>query len=209
MANDSKDSEEKSPSNRTITSVSESNVRPLADSEIESLQQALGQPIDRDYLIHWMSESIGDVVRLSNLPTPRQLRTDLTRMARDGRQWIRCAREFTKLFSPAQRIRFERLEMAASHFCEGVDAFASDLANSVRSGRPQRQISLRAFIDRMIGIAKKAGVRPICRRYIRGNRIILFGGRLQGEHELFKSSRVMCQLFQKLFVDFGATFVFG
>ena len=63
-------------------------IRPLTEAEIELLERSLGRPVDRNSLVHWVSQSIRDVVRLTDLPTARQCRDALLVVVRDGREWI-------------------------------------------------------------------------------------------------------------------------
>jgi hypothetical protein len=122
-----------------------------------SLERALGKPVDRQYLAYWVSEAIRDVVKLSMLPTARQLRTDLTRMARDGRQWLRHVSDYYELFSPRQRAELDQLLLGADVFLANVDFMAAQAAEMINAGRPRTHFGLLAFLDRMIGIAKWAG----------------------------------------------------
>ena len=113
-------------------------IRPLAEDELQRLERALGKSVDRQYLAYWVSEAIRDVVKLSMLPTARQLRTDLTRMARDGRQWLRHVDEYYDTFSPRQRAELDQLRTAADAFLESVDFMAAQVAASIKAGRPAR-----------------------------------------------------------------------
>ena len=61
------------------------DMRPLKDTEIADLETALGKPIDRHYLVYWVSRAIDDVVRFSSQPTPRAARDELSKIAREGR----------------------------------------------------------------------------------------------------------------------------
>jgi hypothetical protein len=134
--------------------------RPLTDVELQRLESALGKSVDRQYLQHWISVAIRDVARLSFLPTPRQLRIDLIRLAREGRQWLRHAIEHSDTFSPRQRMELDQLLAAAEAFLEGLDFMAAQAAASTKAGRPRTHVGLLAFLDRMIGIAKRARVWP-------------------------------------------------
>jgi hypothetical protein len=136
------------------------SLRPLTEEELDGLQRCLGRPVDRSYLKHWLSTAIADVVRLSVLPSPREVRTDLTRMAREGRQWLRHINECSELFSPRMQSELEDLARTTEAFCQSADAMAGDLAKSVKAGRPQTPFALRAFLGRLIGIAKRARVLP-------------------------------------------------
>ena len=135
-------------------------IRPLAEDELQRLERALGKSVDRQYLAYWVSEAIRDVVKLSMLPTAHQLRTDLTRMARDGRQWLRHVDEYYDTFSPRQRAELDQLRTAADAFLESVDFMAAQAAASIKAGRPRTHFGLLAFLDRMVGIAKRTKVLP-------------------------------------------------
>jgi len=50
-------------------------IRALTETEIESLEQALGKPVDRKYLDYWISQSIADAVTLARQPTARNCGT--------------------------------------------------------------------------------------------------------------------------------------
>src|SRR5579872_6953228 len=84
------------------------NIRPLTEAEIERLERALGKPIDRSFLTHWLSVAIEDTVRLSTQPTAKEFSSDLRRMARHGRQWLRGVDEY---FNAVFRRRSSTLEL--------------------------------------------------------------------------------------------------
>ena len=86
---------------------STTDIRPLTQTEIERLEDAFGGSVDRAYLVHWVSDGIADVVRLSALPTQRELRADLVRIAREGRQWLRRVREYSDIFPLRERVELE------------------------------------------------------------------------------------------------------
>lgn len=135
-------------------------LRPLTEEEIDGLQRCLGRPVDRTYLRHWVSTAIADVVRLSVLPSPRQVRADLEHMGQEGREWLQHINERSELFSPRMHSEFDDLVKAAEAFCQSVDVVATDLAKSVKAGRPQTPFALRAFLNRLKGVAKRARVLP-------------------------------------------------
>jgi hypothetical protein len=68
---------------------SDFTLRALTDEEIERLKKALRKPIDRSYLVHWVSQAIRDVAKLSTLPRLGVVRDDVLRVARAGRM-IAC-----------------------------------------------------------------------------------------------------------------------
>jgi hypothetical protein len=150
-------------SDRCFLAKSRPNIRPLSEAELERLESALGKPVDRQYLTHWVSEATRDVARLSILPTPQQLNMDLRRMARDGRRWLREASEYSTIFNAAQRGALDRLVEAANPFFDSIDALAAQAAAATKAGRPRTPFGLTAFLDRMIGIAKQAKVLPALR----------------------------------------------
>jgi hypothetical protein len=68
---------------------SDINLRALTDEEIKQLEEALVKPVDRNYLVHWVSQATRDVVRLStNQPSLGDCRDDVLRIIRDGRKWL-------------------------------------------------------------------------------------------------------------------------
>ena len=92
------------------------------------MESALGKPIERQYLVYWVSEAMRDVARLSVMPTPQQLNIDLRRMVRDGRRWFREVTEYSAMFSPAQRRALDRLLVDATPFFDGIDVLAAEAA---------------------------------------------------------------------------------
>jgi hypothetical protein len=136
------------------------NIRPLAEHEIELLETAIGQSLDRDYLVHWVSEAIRDVVRLSDMPSPREYRDALLQIADDGRRWLRRIHKFRGGKFLPRRIDLEEVTSVVARFCDSVDSFAEQLGTSIKRGHPRTPFALEAFLDRMIGIAKRARVLP-------------------------------------------------
>jgi hypothetical protein len=147
-------------SDQFVPPKSEPDIRPLSEAELKRLESALGKPVERQFLAHWVSEATRDVARLSVLPTPQQLNIDLGRMARDGRGWLRQAAKYSAIFSPAQRSALDHLVRVATRFFDSIDVLAAQAATSTKAGRPRTPFGLLAFLDRMIGIAKKAKVPP-------------------------------------------------
>ena len=138
----------------------EIEIRPLAEVELESLERALGKPVDRQYLAYWVSEAIRDVVKLSMLPTARQLRTDLTRIPRDGRQWLRHVSDYYELFSPRQRAELDQLLLGADVFLASVDFMAAQAAEMIKATNLQAQalvLALGAEIAHRLAHADRGG----------------------------------------------------
>lgn len=135
-------------------------IRPLTEAEIERLEQALGKPIDRQYLTYWVSTAISDVVRLSTLLTAREFRTDFMRMAREGRQWIREVSAYPNVFVLRVQEERDHLIEAADAFCNSLDILVARAARSIRAGQPRTHFAYYAFLEYMIGIAKRARVLP-------------------------------------------------
>jgi len=48
-----------------MNSTSTHNIRQLTEEEISRLERALGKPIERDYLVYWISTAIRELVKLS------------------------------------------------------------------------------------------------------------------------------------------------
>jgi hypothetical protein len=81
-------------------------------------------------------------------------------MAREGRQWLRHVDKCSDILFPAQRTALDELLPAAEAFLESIDVMAARAAASSKPGRPSTHFGLLAFLDRMIGIAKRAKVLP-------------------------------------------------
>src|SRR5215469_15923187 len=87
------------------TSMEPSNtsaIRPLTDDEIGRLEKALGQPIERTYLAHWVWRAIQAFIWFMTLPSPRERRDDLKKFAEQGRKWIETLEksDSTRLLTP-------------------------------------------------------------------------------------------------------------
>jgi hypothetical protein len=137
----------------------EARIRPLTRDEIESLQKALGKPVDRKYLAHWISRSIADAIKLADRPTPRQMRDVLLRIERGGRAWLREVGDGKATLYLTAHADLRHFVATTTAFCDDVARLARDLDPLVR-GRPQTPAALEGFVLRMLGIAKRAGVLP-------------------------------------------------
>jgi hypothetical protein len=140
-------------------------IRALTEDEIARLEKALGQPIERIYLVHWVSRAIKDFIGLMTLPPPRERREDLKAMAEQGRKWIETVEQSrtTPLLPPAllaAELNLEHLISAVRTFCEVVGSLAGQLDQAVGPGHPRTSVALDAFLNCLIGIAKRAKVRP-------------------------------------------------
>jgi hypothetical protein len=139
-------------------------IRALTDDEIARLEEALGQPIERTYLVHWVSRAIKDYIGLMTLPSPRERRDDLKAMAEQGRKWIETVEQSRSTpLLPAvlpAGLDLEHLISSVHTFCEVVGSLAGQLDQAVGPGHPRTNVALDAFLDRLIGIAKRAKVRP-------------------------------------------------
>jgi ribosomal protein S13 len=136
------------------------HIRPLTEAEIESLEQALGKPVARKDLVYWVSKSIEDMVRLASKPTPRRLRDSLLQFEREGREWLTDIAESESASFLAARANLPEFTAAASAFCDQVASLAREVHCLVRPGRSCTPAALEAFVDRMLGIAKRAHVLP-------------------------------------------------
>jgi hypothetical protein len=139
---------------------SKDNIRPLTEHEIERLETAIGQPLDRDHLVYWVSEAIRDVVRLPDMPSPREYRDALLQITDDGRRWLRRIEKFPGAKYLPKRVELEEVTSVVARFCDSADSFAEQLGTSIKRGHPRTPFVLKAFLDRMIGIAKRARVPP-------------------------------------------------
>jgi hypothetical protein len=63
-------------------------LRSMTEEEADRLASALDKPVDREHLEHWVTTAIPDAVKLSNLPSPRQARGGLKKLASEGRRWV-------------------------------------------------------------------------------------------------------------------------
>jgi hypothetical protein len=134
-------------------------IRPLTETEIAQLEEALGKPVERSYLVYWVSEAIRDVIRFSTAPTPREYRDELEEIAQQGRNWIETvegARRTSLLPVPG----VEALIGSVTNFCEAIESLVTRLDHSIQPGHPRTPFALEAFLDRLIGIAKRARVLP-------------------------------------------------
>lgn len=135
-------------------------LRDITEEEVQKLEDALGKPVDREHLVYWVPLSIRGIVHSSNLPHARQLRDDLIRMGREGRQWIRNVSAYPDIFTPRERVERHSLIRATKAFCDSVDFRVAQAASSIKAGRQKTHPAFKAFLDNMIGIAKKAKVLP-------------------------------------------------
>jgi hypothetical protein len=133
-------------------------MRDLTDEDAEALEQALGKPIDRKFLVQRVSQITREIVRLAIQPKPQDYRPELRRIAQQGRVWIRNVEE-----CPAQSMlrasNFEQMKAEVARFCDQVDAIRRQHV-SAKTGPPRRRQLLQLFIGEMIGIAKRAKVLP-------------------------------------------------
>jgi hypothetical protein len=134
----------------------DSPVRPLTDDEIERLERRLGRPVDRDFLVHWVSQAIRDVVRFSRLPTAREHRDSLLRIIEEGRQWIQHVEACPGISFLGSEL--DELKRVVARFSDQANLLAKQFG--VKRGHPRTPVALEGFIDRMIGIAKAAKVYP-------------------------------------------------
>jgi hypothetical protein len=135
-------------------------IRPLTEAELEALEKALGAPVDREHLNYWLSEAIEDAVRSASYPPPRQLRDGLLEIERNGRQLLSSMDEPKVAAFIGARANFGEFRAATAQFCDQIGALAREVDALVRPGRSRTPAALEGFIDRVIGIAKKAMVLP-------------------------------------------------
>lgn len=130
----------------------------ITDEDAEKLVRALGKPVDRAFLIQRVSRITHDVVRLALQPKPQDHQSDLRRLARGGRMWVRQVEKF-----PAQTMlrpsNLEQMKAEVTKFCDAVDVIRRQ-QSSANAGAPRRRLLLQIFIGEMIGIAKRANVLP-------------------------------------------------
>jgi hypothetical protein len=109
-------------------------------------------------LVHWVSQAIRDVVRLSQEPTARELRDGFVQIAEEGRQWIRNAEGCPGISRLGREL--DELKRTVARFCDQADRLANEFGAAVKRGRRRTPFALEAFLSRMLGIAKKAKVYP-------------------------------------------------
>jgi hypothetical protein len=139
---------------------SDITIRPLTEREIEQLERSLGRPVDRNLLVHWVSQSIRDVVRLRDLPTARECRDALLLVVRDGREWIQDINHCPCASLIGQKAELDELTAGMARVCDRAEFVAKEFRAAIKPGRHRARFALEAFLDRMIGIAKMAKVLP-------------------------------------------------
>jgi hypothetical protein len=136
------------------------HLRPLTEEEVKRLERALGKPIDRKRLVHWVEQATRDVVRLWNEPTLRDCRDGFSRIAREGRRWLQHIECCPGELILQQNTELDQLMATVSGFCENTEAVAKRLSAAIHPGHARTPFVKEAFLDRMIGIAKMARVLP-------------------------------------------------
>lgn len=134
-------------------------LRPLTDDEIKQLEDSLGKPIDREFLINLFLQATRDVVRVSIAPSVQEYRDSLLQIATEGCQW--CA---SIEGSPARELLRQNTELnslvtTVANYCADVEALAKRVDEAIKPG-PRTPLALELFIDKMIGIVKVANVLP-------------------------------------------------
>ena len=135
-------------------------IRPLADDEIARLEEALGQPIERTYLSHWVSRAIEAFLLIMTVPPLSDRRDDLKEMAEQGRKWIETVEQSRSARLLPALVDVEHVIGTVRTFCAVVGSLAHQMDQGVGPGHPRTNLALEAFLDRLIGIAKGAKVLP-------------------------------------------------
>jgi hypothetical protein len=135
-------------------------IRPLTDDEIARLEEALGQPIERTYLSHWVSRAIEAFLLIMTVPPLSERRDDLKEMAERGRKWIEAVEQSRSTPLLPAALDVEQLISSVRTFCAVVGSLAHQMDQGVGPGHPRTNLALDAFLDRLVGIAKRAKVRP-------------------------------------------------
>jgi hypothetical protein len=143
-----------------LGSINTYEIRPLTEAEIVQLEETLGNPIERTYLVHWVCAAIRDVVKLSTLPSRREYRDELEEIARQGRGWVETVTQSRSASFLPKVLDVEGLTGSVRKLCESIESLASQLDSSVEPGHPRTHFALEAFLGRMIGVAKQAKVLP-------------------------------------------------
>lgn len=142
-----------------MDSTSTNNIRPLTEKEISRLERALGKPIERDYLVYWISTGICDLVKLST-PIVSEYRDELEEIVQQGRRWIETVNQSRSTPLLPNVLDVDQLISSVARFSDAVESLAEQSDKSVGPGRPQTHLALEAFLGRLIGSAKRAKVRP-------------------------------------------------
>jgi hypothetical protein len=135
-------------------------IRSLTDDEIARLEKALGRPIERPYLVQWVSRAIQTFVVIVILPPPGERRDDLKEIAKRGREWIETVEQSRSARLLPAPLDVEQLMNSARTFCHVAESLARQLDQVVGPGHPRTTVALDAFLDPLIGIAKRAKVLP-------------------------------------------------
>jgi hypothetical protein len=135
-------------------------LRPLTDDEIARLEKALGSPIEQTYLAYWMSQAMKAFIMLMTVPSARERRDDLNQIAKAGRGWIEAVEQSRSARLLPPLVDVKELMRAARTFCELAGSLARQLDQVVGPGHPRSNVALEAFLERLIGIAKRAKVLP-------------------------------------------------
>ena len=114
---------------------SNTDIRSLTEREIERLEVALGKPVDRQYLVLWVSSSISNAT-LPTQPTARERRDGLVRLARQGRRWLQQIDVCPGAVVLRQSAKIEELRATVALLCDRVDSVAGDLGRSIKPGHP-------------------------------------------------------------------------
>jgi hypothetical protein len=144
-----------------MDSTSTDSIRQLNEEEISRLERALGKPIERNYLVYWIATAIRDLVKLSiPIVSPREYRDELKEIVRQGRRWIETVKQSRSVPLLPNVLEVEHVISSVATFSDAVASITESSDNSVGPGRPQTHLALEAFLGRLIGIAKRAKVRP-------------------------------------------------
>jgi hypothetical protein len=135
-------------------------IRPLTDDEIARLEEALGQPIERTYLSHWVSRAIEAFLLIMTVPPLSERRDDLKEMAEQGRKWIETVEQSRSARLLPALVDVEHVIGTVRTFCAVVGSLAHQMDQGVGPGHPRTNLALEALLDRLIGIAKRAKVLP-------------------------------------------------
>src|SRR5215467_10624489 len=102
-------------------------IRPLNDDEIARLENALGQPIERSYVVKWVLRAIEAFVVIVTLPPPGERRDDLKEIAKQGRKWIETVEQSRSARLLPAPLDVEQLMNSARTFCRVVESLARQL----------------------------------------------------------------------------------
>src|SRR5215469_18397501 len=99
------------------------NIRQLTDEEISRLERALGKPVERAYLVYWISTGIRELVKLSTpIVSPREYRDELEEIVQQGRKWVETLKQSRSTSLLPNVLEIEQLISSVATFSDAVES---------------------------------------------------------------------------------------